>query len=102
MLERNENGKARRRIQQSMLQKYAVRESYLRGLLDRTGERLYRADDLADVSTHGTETGGKTSSAIDWRHRECWRGSRYSRNPSPMKLKAKTVSAIARPGKMSA
>lgn len=42
--------KARRRVQQEMLKKYAVSESYLRGLADKTGGRFYRADDLADVA----------------------------------------------------
>src|ERR1043165_3583646 len=35
-------------------------------------------------------------------HRARCRGSRYSRRPSPMKLKASTVSAIAMPGKIKA
>src|SRR5438105_12539806 len=35
-------------------------------------------------------------------HRLRCLGSRYSRNPSPIKLKAKTVRAIARPGKINA
>src|SRR5690242_19982147 len=38
----------------------------------------------------------------DVTHRARCRGSRYSRRPSPMKLNARTVSAIAMPGKISA
>src|ERR1044072_5932277 len=38
----------------------------------------------------------------DSTHRARCRGSRYSRRPSPMKLKASTVSAMAMPGKISA
>jgi Ca-activated chloride channel family protein len=42
--------KARRKVQQMMMAKYAVSEPYLRGLADKTGGRFYRADDLADVA----------------------------------------------------
>lgn len=42
--------KARRKVEQEMMKKYAVSESYLRSLSDKTGGRFYRADDLKDVA----------------------------------------------------
>jgi Ca-activated chloride channel homolog len=45
-----QNEKARRRIEKNLMQKYAVSESYLKALADKTGGRYYRADDLADVA----------------------------------------------------
>src|SRR5260370_16301772 len=41
--------KLRRKVQERMLKKYAVSESYLRGLSEKTGGRFYSADSMADV-----------------------------------------------------
>ena len=43
------NEKARRKVQERMLKKYAVSEPYLRMLAEKTGGRFYRADELSNV-----------------------------------------------------
>ena len=44
------NEKARRKIQERLMREYAISESYLLGLAEKTGGRFYRADDLGDVA----------------------------------------------------
>jgi VWFA-related protein len=44
------NEKARRKVQDHLLKEYAVSESYLRSLADKTGGRFYQAKDLGDVA----------------------------------------------------
>jgi VWFA-related protein len=43
------SGKARRKVEERLMKGYAVSETYLRGLADKTGGRFYKADDLRDV-----------------------------------------------------
>ncbi|MDX6613243.1 MAG: hypothetical protein QOD75_2429 [Blastocatellia bacterium] len=43
------NEKARERVRERMMKKYAVSESYMKELADKTGGRFYRAAGLADV-----------------------------------------------------
>jgi Ca-activated chloride channel family protein len=43
------NEKARERVRERMMKKYAVSETYMRELADKTGGRSYRAEDLSDV-----------------------------------------------------
>ena len=45
-----QNEKVRRRVEKSLMQKYALSGPYLKTLADKTGGRFYRADDLADVA----------------------------------------------------
>jgi len=41
--------KARRKVQERLMKRYALSEPYMRALADKTGGRFYRADDLRDV-----------------------------------------------------
>ncbi len=43
------NEKAREKVRERMLKKYAVSESYMRELAEKTGGRFYRAEGLADT-----------------------------------------------------
>lgn len=43
------NEKARERVRERMMKKYAVSEPYMRQLAEKTGGRFYRAEGLADV-----------------------------------------------------
>ena len=43
------NEKARRKVQERLMKRYALSEPYLRTLAEKTGGRFYRADDLRDV-----------------------------------------------------
>lgn len=43
------NDKARERVRERMMKKYALSEPYMRELADKTGGRFYRAEGLADV-----------------------------------------------------
>jgi Ca-activated chloride channel family protein len=48
-LSRIKNEKARRKVQERLMKAYALSGPYLRALAEKTGGRLYRADDLRDV-----------------------------------------------------
>jgi Ca-activated chloride channel family protein len=48
-LSRIKNEKARRKVQERLMEGYALSEPYLRALSEKTGGRFYRADDLRDV-----------------------------------------------------
>lgn len=43
------NDKARERVRERMMKKYAVSEPYMRELAEKTGGRFYRAEGLADI-----------------------------------------------------
>ena len=43
------NDKARERVRERMLKKYAVSEPYMRALAEKTGGRFYRAEGLANI-----------------------------------------------------
>lgn len=42
--------KTRRKVEERLMKGYAASEPYLRGLAEKTGGRLYKADDLRDVA----------------------------------------------------
>jgi Ca-activated chloride channel family protein len=43
------NEKARERVRERMMKKYAVSEPYMRALAEKTGGRFYRAEGMADI-----------------------------------------------------